>query len=924
MAAKQQYNATLETSTEPDPPVSSSKQTTPKPATPMMAQYIEIKAANPDSLLFYRMGDFYEMFFEDAIAAAEALDIQLTTRGKHLDQDIPMCGVPARAANDYLQRLIKKGFRVAVCDQLENPAEAKKRGSKSVVRRDVTRLVTAGTLTEDNLLNARENNYLAALARVKADPQGEFALAWLDISTGEFQTTVIPLSGIMSEITRLEPGELILPDTLLNNLEELELLVELATTLTPQPSARFDSAGGERALKNFFNIEALESFGDFSRAEKAACGALITYIELTQKGERPAIKPPLRRQASEFMTIDAATRSNLELVRTLKGERRGSLLSVIDRTVTGSGARKLNARLADPSVLPETINARLECVDFFLNNPACREHLRDKLKQYPDLNRALARLSVGRGSPRDLGALRQGLLLARSVPDILPGNDKTPIPDLIAIALGDIAKSRTDLADTLNDMLAQELPAQISDGGFVRAGYRPELDENRALRDESRKVIVSLQTSYRDKTDVKSLKVRHNNVLGYFIEVTAQHGDRLMAEPFTQEFIHRQTLANAVRFTTTELAELESNIMAAANRALAIEMGVFEHFSQAIKAEAQTITTIAEGLAELDVFAALAELAVAEKYTRPRIDRSLAFSIKAGRHPVVERALIADGGRGFMPNDCDLGAQSTQSAEQAERLWLLTGPNMAGKSTFLRQNALIAILAQMGSFVPAASAHIGVVDKIFSRVGAADDLARGRSTFMVEMVETATILNQSTERSLVILDEIGRGTATFDGLSIAWACVEHLHEVNKCRTLFATHFHELTALAGQLAGLSNVTMRVKEHDGEVIFLHEVAAGSADRSYGIQVAKLAGLPEAVLERAQDVLSTLEKQDRQNPAATLGDDLPLFSAARPKSSSAGPQGSSEVEKQLHDLLPDELTPREALDALYKLKAVLKTDK
>jgi len=920
MAAKQQNNAMLEETAEPSEPSVSSKKTTPKPATPMMAQYIEIKAANPDSLLFYRMGDFYEMFFEDAIAAAQALDIQLTTRGKHLDKEIPMCGVPVRAANDYLQRLIKKGFRVAVCDQLENPLEAKKRGSKAVVRRDVTRLVTAGTLTEDNLLNARENNYLAALARIKADKQNEFALAWLDISTGEFQTTIIPLSEVMSEITRLEPGELILPDTLLSDIEELGTLSELSTTLTPQPSARFDSASGERALKGFFKIAALESFGEFTRVEKAACGALITYVELTQKGERPAIKPPLRRQANEFMTIDAATRSNLELIRTLKGDRHGSLLSVIDRTITGSGARKLNARLADPSVLPETINARLESVDFFLNNLACRAQLRAKLKQCPDLNRAQARLTVGRGSPRDLGALKQGLLLARSLADIFSKNDTGDIPGMIATALKDVAKSKIDLADALDDMLAQDLPAQISDGGFVRAGYRPELDENRRLRDESRKVIANLQAAYSDKTGVKSLKVRHNNVLGYFVEVTAQHGDRLMASPFTQEFIHRQTLANAVRFTTTELAELESNILAAANRALAIEVGVFEHFCEVIKAEAPTITAIAEGLAELDVYAALAELAETEKYTRPRIDRSLAFSIKDGRHPVVERALKASGGQAFMPNDCDLGVEGNGTAE---RLWLLTGPNMAGKSTFLRQNALIAILAQMGSFVPAASAHIGVVDKVFSRVGAADDLARGRSTFMVEMVETATILNQASDHSLVILDEIGRGTATFDGLSIAWACVEHIHEVNKCRTLFATHFHELTGLAGQLSGLSNATMRVKEHDGEVIFLHEVAPGAADRSYGIQVAKLAGLPTVVLDRAQDVLSELENQDRQNPAAKLADDLPLFSAARPKSHHPAEQGESAAEKLLQAILPDELTPREALDTLYKLKATLKTD-
>jgi len=890
-------------------------------ATPMMTQYLAIKAGHPDSLLFYRMGDFYELFFEDAVKAAAALSITLTKRGKHLGDDIPMCGVPVHAASEYLQRLIKLGFRVAVCEQTEDPAEAKKRGSKSVVKRAVVRLVTPGTLTEDTLLDARRNNYLMALAR--AGGGAAYAIAWVDISTGEFVTSQTDLGTLAADIARLEPGEIIIPDSMFGDPETRDLWSGLSDVLTPLPASRFDSASGERRLKEHFGVSALEGFGDFSRAEHAACGVLLDYVAVTQVGNMPALRPPVREHSGAAMLIDAATRANLELTRTLAGARQGSLLSVIDRTVTGAGARRLAERLAGPLTDAQVINQRLDAIGYFAELRALRASLRDLLRGAPDLLRALARLTVGRGGPRDLAAVRDGIVLAREIVVALDaGGGLVVMPDEVEAACQRLGTNDQGLADRLAQTLADDLPALARDGGFICQGHSQELDENRRLRDESRKVIAGLQNKYADISGVKSLKIKHNNVLGYFVEVTAQHGSVLMEAPLNETFIHRQTMANAMRFTTTELGALESKIAMAAERALALELDIFQALVDAVGGLSRTITVIADGLAELDVASALAELSETGGYVRPRVDETLAFRVEQGRHPVVERALAQIGEADFVPNDSDLSpdAAATESGELHGRLWLLTGPNMAGKSTFLRQNALIAILAQMGSYVPAGAAHIGIVDRLFSRVGAADDLARGRSTFMVEMVETATILNQAGPRSLVILDEIGRGTATFDGLSIAWACVEHLHEVNASRALFATHFHELTALADRLGQLANATMKVKEWRGEVIFLHEVGPGAADRSYGIQVAKLAGLPSSVIDRATAVLEALERKDRNRAGPELADDLPLFTAARPQNPAGQTgHGTSAVEQRLAGILPDELTPRTALELIYELKTM-----
>ena len=868
--------------------------------TPMMAQYLEIRAQNPGALLFYRMGDFYEMFFEDALAAAEALDIALTKRGFHLGEPIPMCGVPVHAAEGYLLTLIRKGFRVAIAEQLEDPAEAKKRGSKSVVRRDVVRLVTPGTLTEDSLLEARRHNFLAAFAEVR----DEGALAWADISTGEFRVMPCPLPRLAPELARLSPREVLLSEA--RDRDLATLVTESGAAATPLARSSFDSAGAERRLCDLFKVGSLEGFGSFERAELSAMGALVDYLDLTQRGKLPLLRPPVKEAAGGTVQIDAATRRNLEITASLQGGRDNTLLSAVDRTVTAAGARLLERRLSAPSRDLPVIHARLETIRFLLEQSRLRHDLREALRRVPDMDRALSRLALDRAGPRDLVAIRAGLTQAEAISGMLANT-----PPLLAEAAKALV-GHGALVELLDRAVVAEPPLLARDGGFIAPGFDAELDETRALRDEGRGVIGRMQAEYAEAAGVQGLKIKHNNVLGYFIEVTTTHEERLRARP--ELFIHRQTTAGQVRFTTLALSELETRILNAGNHALEIEKRHYDALRQAILDWSGPIGAAARALAEADLAAAFADLAAAEDWAEPQVDDSRAFVIEGGRHPVVERALRR-AGEPFVANDCRLTTGETPA------LWLLTGPNMAGKSTFLRQNALIALLAQAGSYVPARAARIGLVSQIFSRVGASDDLARGRSTFMVEMVETAAILNQADDRALVILDEIGRGTATWDGLSIAWATLEHLHETNRCRALFATHYHEMTALAGKLAGVENATVSVKEWEGEVIFLHEVRQGAADRSYGVQVARLAGLPPAVVDRAKVVLEALEKGDRDGakPSALI-DDLPLFRAAPAAPPVAKLHKTSEVEERLRETHPDEMTPMQALKLLYELKGLL----
>lgn len=897
--------------------------------TPSMAQFLEIKAANPDCMLFYRMGDFYELFFEDAVAASDALRIVLTKRGKHLGEDIPMCGVPIHRADEYLQRLIASGFRVAVCEQLEDPAEARKRGSKAVVHRDVVRLVTPGTLTEDTLLDAKARNYLTAICKAPKHAGEVLALASLDISTGEFEVGEAQASDLPGEIMRLSPGEVIAADPLLADAEFRKWVAIARAAPTPVPSASFDSLAGERLLKAHLGVAELGAFGDFSRTELAAVGALLKYVELTQIGKKPCLRAPRRSGSRAHLLIDAPSRASLELVRSLSGDRKSTLLYAIDRTVTGPGARELASRLASPLCDPGVVGVRLDAVGVLVDRETLREDLRRDLRHSPDLARAISRLALQRGSPRDLSAVRESLDAASHCARLLSAEGQgIGLPDALVSISARLEGCDQDLAPLLARALVDNPPHLRREGGFVREGYSPELDETRALRENSRQVMARLEQEYQQQTGIKGLKVRHNNILGYYIEVSSTSAKPMLSPPLADNFRHRQTMAGAVRFTTPDLAETERRILSAGERALALEQETYSHLCDAVAAEARALGDLAAALAELDCYAALAELAVECSYVRPVVDDSLAFEINGGRHPVVEQSLKVAKSAQFIENDCVLVRSRSDAppgfdeADEA-RLWLVTGPNMAGKSTFLRQNALIAVLAQMGSFVPARSAHIGAVDRLFSRVGAADDLARGRSTFMVEMVETAGILNQATNRSFVILDEVGRGTATFDGLSIAWAVVEYLHNVTACRALFATHYHEITALAGRLPHVANFTMDVREWRDEIVFLHKVRSGAADRSYGIQVAKLAGLPKAVTKRAGEVLATLEATDRKSGGtATALTELPLFALSDAKASDHAAR-LSPLQEALAAANPDDLSPKAALEMLYRLKDLAKPE-
>lgn len=858
-------------------------------ATPAMAQYLALKEAHKDYVLFYRMGDFYELFFDDAVRASGILDIALTKRGKHAGNDVPMCGVPVHSHEVYLERLIRAGCKVAICEQMEAPEEAKKRGYKSIVRRDVVRIITPGTLTEDSLLDARQSNYLAGIAA----SGGALALSWLDISTGEFRVSQLPASALMAELARISPREVLVADGTAQLPALQAVLQEWKDRTTFQPDNMFDARRGERLLKEAYAVTSLTSFGNYCDAEIAACGALLDYVRLTQKNALPRLDAPKQQQSGEHMLIDAATQRNLELLCTLSGEKRGSLLSVIDETITSAGARLLASFVAAPSCDIALIHSRLNAVESLLKASPLRTQLRECLHTCPDIERALSRLALGRGGPRDLLAINAGLSASLEIRGMLEAGGLADELLELRLPLG----GHEALVEKLSLSLSPEAGAFARDGNFVATGYSAVLDEFRMLRDESRKHIAALQQKYAEQTGINTLKIRHNNMIGYHIEITLAHQSKV-----PPEFIHRQTMVGNLRYSTVELGELEQKIAEAADRALKTELEIFAELVNLALGEQQRIIEAARALAALDVFSGLAELAAKRRYTRPKVDNSSAFDIISGRHPVVEASLEKNNQNAFIGNDCNLA--------EAQRLWLLTGPNMAGKSTFLRQNALIAVLAQMGSFVPAESAHIGIVDRLFSRVGAADDLARGRSTFMVEMVETATILHQATPNSLVILDEIGRGTATFDGLSIAWAVIEHLHNATRCRSLFATHYHELTELADSLDALSCHSMKVKEWKGELVFLHEVIAGSADRSYGIHVARLAGLPAPVLARAGEILHQLEQQ--QQNAGHVPASLPLFSYSAPATATHNP-----LNEALSNIQPDELSPRQALELIYRLK-------
>lgn len=869
--------------------------------TPMMEQYYELKAQAQDCLLFYRMGDFFELFFDDAKRASAILDIALTSRGTHIEESIPMCGVPAHAAESYLARLIKAGCRVAIADQVETPAEAKKRGgSKALVKRAIIRVVTAGTLTEEALLDSRSANWLVAIARAGDD----FGLAAADISTGRFETIVLTEGRLDSELARLSAAEVVVPESFFQQKNDESGIAEAVTL----GNEYFNSQHGESRLKEIFKVSTLDGFGIFSRAELAAADGLLAWLDRASQGNLPFLQQPIRRARADHMLIDAATRSSLELTLSTEGRRDGSLVASIDHTVTGAGARLLTADLSSPLMDIASIHKRLDLVEFFFNDALLREDIRDLLKGSPDLARVLGRLVAGRGTPRDLSLLRDGLKQAFLLYEKLIVLENRPA--LLEQILPNF-RGHGSLVDLLERALIEQPPIDATQGGFIAKGYDHALDELREMGGESRRAIAALEAAYREKTGINTLKIRHNNVLGYHVEVPSRHADALMQSD--SGFTHRQTLAGVVRFNATELHEQAIKATQAGVQAIAIESKHLAFLVESTLEKRDSIAACADTLARIDVSTGLADCAVQKNWTRPEVDDSLSFDIIQGRHPVVENALAKSGER-FVANDTNLDPDN--------RLWLVTGPNMGGKSTFLRQNALLAVLAQSGSFVPADHARIGLVDHLFSRVGASDNLARGRSTFMVEMVETAAILSQATNRSFVILDEVGRGTSTYDGLAIAWAVVEAVHDINACRCLFATHYHELTQLTSRLPTLSLHHVRAKEWQGDLILLHEMANGAADRSYGIEVARLAGLPPIVLKRASEVLTQLENSSSKNSDFSADfSDLPLFGmpSYQPVLSEHDPLYGAVLE-----LDADALTPRQALDVIYRLKELAAKDK
>ena len=858
-------------------------------ATPMMQQYHALKAEAEDCLLFYRMGDFFELFFDDAKIASAVLDIALTARGEHDGDRIPMCGVPVHAMDGYLARLIKAGHRVAIANQIETPEQARKRGgSKALVARAVVRVVTAGTLTEESLLDSRTANWCAAIG----EAGGQVAIACADISTGRFEIVESDADRVSAEVARLSPAETI--------VSESSAFAELSTL--QRSRADFDSGAGEARLKSLFGVATLDGFGTFSRAALAAAGGLVAYLDHTARGSLPFLRPPRISRTDACMAIDAATRESLELTVSSAGTRKGSLLDSVDRTVTGAGARLLGSDIAAPLMDRAAIEARLDLVRRFADDAGLRDMVRGQLRALPDIGRALGRIAAGRGSPRDLGQLRDGLDGAWRLAERLSA--LTDKPALLAGLVPQL-QGHGRLIDLLTRALVPEPPIDADKGGYIAEGYDAALDDLRDAGAGGRRVIASLEADYKARTGIASLKIRHNGVLGYHIEVPAKNADPLMAQD--SGFTHRQTLAGVVRFNAPDLHDAAIKVTQAGAHALAAEAAHLEDLTEAALTSREPIAATADALARIDVAAALAERAVEGGWARPSLVDHACFEVEGGRHPVVEDAVARSGGR-FVANDCTLSETS--------RLWLVTGPNMGGKSTFLRQNALIAVLAQAGSYVPAARATLGLVDRLFSRVGASDNLARGRSTFMVEMVETAAILAQATPRSFVILDEVGRGTSTYDGLAIAWAVVEAIHEDNRCRCLFATHYHELTRLAERCDALTLHHVRAREWKGDLVLLHEVAEGPADRSYGIAVARLAGLPPITIKRAKAVLDKLEAGRQKTGGLAAGlDELPLFAAAV----EAMEETVDAVRAELDGLDIDALSPREALEVLYRLKSL-----
>ena len=870
--------------------------------TPMMSQFLKIKSQYSDALLFYRMGDFYELFFEDAKIAAEALNITLTKRGKHNGQDIPMCGVPCHSSENYLLNLIRKGYKVAVCEQLETPEEAKKRGYKSVVNRDVIRLITPGTLTDEGLLNEFHNNFLLSIVENK----GTYGVSWADISTGEFYCSALNSESLLSLISRINPSEILIPTGYEEKFRKFNLNKNVV--ISALPLQNFDHSFSKKRFEQYFSVKSTSIFGDFDINEVNAMGALLSYLEITQCGQKVLLTPPKKNTESLYLKIDAASRKSLEITQTLDGNINGSLLGTINKTLTGGGTRLLNDRLNCPSTDLIEITERQAAVKFFIKNQSVMSSLREVLKQTPDMQRSLSRLGLSRGGPKDLGTIRNCLRSTKIINDLV-SIEKIP---LFIYQLLKSFDGFTNILTNLNSALIETPPLSLKEGDYICSEYSPDLKHLRELKKNAQNLIAELQMKYIKTTTINSLKIKYNNILGYFVEIPISQSEKMKYQSFSETFIHRQTTTNSSRFSTIELSNMASDIINAQEKSKELELSYFEEFVSSILKVSNDLNSAAKSLSAFDFYSSLSFLSISEGWQQPIVDQSKTFEIKQGRHPVVEASLKNSASDQFIANNCDLSTNENS-------ILLITGPNMAGKSTFLRQNALITILAQIGSYVPATKAHIGVVDQIFSRVGASDDLAKGHSTFMIEMIETAGILEKATESSLIIMDEIGRGTATYDGLSIAWATLEHLHNEIRCRTLFATHYHELTQLENAFQNIKNAKVAIREWNDEIIFLHEVKFGTADKSYGIQVAKIAGLPINVTKRANVILKKLEGITNKvemsaitNKVKLENDNLP-FNNANDEYLKKKTEESLKVFDMLSKLDTDDITPKEAFNIL-----------
>ncbi len=875
-----------------------------------MAQYFSIKQKHPDMLLFYRMGDFYELFFEDAKLASSTLNIVLTKRGKHKGQEIPMCGVPYHSHESYLERLIRCGFKVAICEQLEDPLVAKKRGSKSVVKRDVVRIITPGTLTEDSLLESKESNSLLSIMCIGE----EVGLAWADVSTGNIEIEKNSTDQILNSVSRVMPKEIIIYESCKNRILIEESLNEWSNRITFISGVIPKLNSLLLKLCDAYSVKSMDSYGHFTSSELYSLGMLVDYIHLTQKNNFPKLKIPVRFSNGSVMQIDSSTRANLEIMETVDGKREGSLVSIVDRTVTAAGARMLASRFSSPLTNLKGITNRLNQVEAFFKNSEKITDVRQKLINILDIERSLNRLNLGRGSPRDLLSISQSLEQIPLVKKIIQSFNKSLDINYNSYFFEELSNlgDYKVLNKELSSAIIESPPYSVKDGGFIAKGYSKELDELVDLAEGAKNQINILQKKYSDETNINSLKVRYNNIAGYFIEVPLRHGNYLLRDKREVSdaetiFYHRQTMTNSMRFTTDELDIIQAKVIESTDKIKVLELDLFERLVSLLLKEAESLYLSVGAIASIDIASSMAFLALQEKYVRPKIDDSLSFEVVGGRHPIVENSIHKQSSSSFIPNDCELNCKKNNGGG---KLCLLTGPNMAGKSTYLRQNALIILLAHCGSYVPAESATIGIVDQLFSRVGASDNLSRGHSTFMVEMIETAAILNQSTVSSFVILDEIGRGTATYDGLSIAMSCLEYIHDVIGCRTIFATHYHELTALSEKFNEISLYHMKVKEWDNSIIFLHEVQKGSADKSYGIHVARLAGLPKEVVNRAENILMSIENKDLDN--SLISPQFSLFESKNIQKSI-----DSELLNDLSNIDLDNISPKEALDKLYFLK-------